>query len=74
MRCAGEAGKTDTSAPLSTKKDLRCRRQKTERAPLLEDAEKRVEIIGDTPGAIIGPRPGRFPGQRTVQQRAEDEA
>ena len=32
-RCEGDAGKTETSAPLSTRKARRSRRQKTDRAP-----------------------------------------
>ena len=61
--CAGDAGKTETSAPLSTKKDRFWRWQKTERAPSRVDAEESAEIFGETPGVTADSRPWRFPRQ-----------
>ena len=43
---AGEAGKTDTSGPLSTRKERRWRRQKTESAPSRDDTEEMEEMAG----------------------------
>ena len=61
----GDAGNTETSAPLSTRKGRRRRRQKTERAPSWVD-EVREEMAGrggveEVPGASVDPRRDRFP-------------
>ena len=71
--CIDDAGKTETSAPLSTRKARRRCRQKTESAPSCWDREAEEEVtdetVGEVPGAI-GPRLFRFPRQVSV---AEDE-
>ena len=66
-----DAGKTETSAPLSTRKGRRSRRQKTVRAPswLMEETE---ETVGEVPGVVTDPRPARFP-REDVDLAAEDE-
>ena len=61
----GDAGKTETSAPLSTRKERRRRWQKTEREPSWV-AEEREEMAGcgvveETPGVTGDPRRERFP-------------
>ena len=72
LLCAVVAGKTDTSAPLSTRKERRWRRQKTERAPSFGAAEERDEIAGDgddvMPGVSTDPRPRRFPRQMGLEE------
>ena len=80
--CSGEAGKTDTSAPLSTRNWRRNRRQKIERAPSRDeddveeggDGVETEEIVGEKPGAVTGPRPCRFPkqaGQKRMKMAVE---
>ena len=73
-RCEGDAGKTETSAPLSTRKARRWRRQKTEREPWPGDAEGREEIADAVPGVFIDPRLLRFPRPRPRTLTAEGEA
>ena len=60
---AGDAGNTETSAPLSTKKRRRWRRQNTESAPSWEEEEEREEIAGveGVPGVTVDSRPWSFP-------------
>ena len=58
---AGEAGYTETSAPVSTRKGRLSRRQKRERDP-----EEVVEVLTEERmpeenGGVIDPRRGRFP-------------
>ena len=57
----GGAGNTDTSAPLSTRKERRRRGQKMERAPSREVEEDKVEMMGEEPGVLNDPRLCRFP-------------
>ena len=64
--CAGDAGKTETSAPLSTKKARRWRRQNTDKAPSWVEEEERDEIAA--PGVTSDPRLCRFPRQREQGQ------
>ena len=59
--CEGDAGSTETSAPLSTRKERRWRRQKTESAPSRVEAEESVEMTGAEPGVTADPRLWRFP-------------
>ena len=64
--CAGDAGKTDTSAPLSTRKDRRWKRQKTDSAPSWVEAEEREEMMCGVPGVTADSRPWSFPGPRVL--------
>ena len=66
--CSADAGKTDTSAPLSTRKGRRERLQNTDKAPWrgwglaeVEGEEDTTDIRGGEPGATGGPRRDRFP-------------
>ena len=62
--CADVAGNTETSAPLSTRKERRRRRQKTERAPsdtLFLAGVDKEETVGLMPGVTGDPRRTRFP-------------
>ena len=66
LLCAADAGKTETSAPLSTRKGRRSRLQKTDSAPADDDGEgltaaEREEIVGRSPGVTADPRRPRFP-------------
>ena len=70
--CAAVAGNTETSAPLSTRKERRCLWQKTERAPWLVEVEEREEMVGVVPGALNDSRPPRFPKPEKVKEEAED--
>ena len=64
--CEADAGKTETSAPLSTRRARRSLRQKTERAPTWEGVAEREEMSGEVPGAATGPRLSRFPKQKQL--------
>ena len=61
--CWADAGNTETSAPLSTRKERRKRRQKTERAPSLWFEAESEEMAGvvELPGVTDDPRRERFP-------------
>ena len=67
----GEAGKTDTSAPLSTRKERFSRWQKIDSAPSEVDDgwEETEEMVGVMPGAVTGPRLCRFPRQAERQMK-----
>ena len=66
--CAGDAGKTDTSAPLSTRNARLSRLQKTVMAPSTVDEEESVE----TPGVTTDPRLCRFPRLLKTKRRTEE--
>ena len=59
--CEGDAGITETSAPLSTRKERRWWRQKTESAPSRVEAEESVEMTGAVPGVTDDSRLWSFP-------------
>ena len=70
-RSAGEAGKTDTSAPESIKNGRLSLWQKSDSDP----SEGTALTEGIVPGedVVIGPRPARFPGTDVAPGVAEDD-